>query len=89
MTVRVCQLQSLVDGEINVAQAAAFMVLLHSKVRPSGVHNSLVKAYIADAADTRIHMRHGLSLVLGNVWWDHINQVDMCIAQHLSFRVQS
>lgn len=27
-----CALQSLVDGDINVAQAAAFMVLLHSKV---------------------------------------------------------
>ena len=26
-------LQSIVEGEINVAQAAAFMVLLHSKVR--------------------------------------------------------
>ena len=25
-------MQSIVDGEINVAQAAAFMVLLHSKV---------------------------------------------------------
>lgn len=28
----VAGLQSLVEGEINVAQAAAFMVLLHAKV---------------------------------------------------------
>ena len=30
-------MQTLVDGEINVAQAAAFMVLLHSKVTYAGL----------------------------------------------------
>ncbi len=35
-------LQSIVDGEINVAQATAFMVLLHSKVMLHVQHDLLV-----------------------------------------------
>ena len=30
--IHIADVQSLVEGEINVAQAAAFMVLLHAKV---------------------------------------------------------
>lgn len=37
-----CPVQSIVDGEINVAQAAAFMVLLHSKVMLHVQHDLLV-----------------------------------------------
>ncbi len=38
-------MQSIVDGEINVAQAAAFMVLLHSKV-VLHVQNDLLVAVV-------------------------------------------
>ena len=38
----IADVQSLVEGEINVAQAAAFMVLLHAKVRTLNLAQSSV-----------------------------------------------
>ena len=67
-----CPLQSIVDGEINVAQAAAFMVLLHSKVMLHAQHDLLV-AVVQVSLHTSCAILTQLKLLLACMHSKHTN----------------